>query len=151
MGDSHLKSDELLKDTIDDFWETFPSLWHSIRARIREVATAEFNITVEQFHILRRIHKGRDSVSKLADAKHISRPAISRAVDVMVNKGLVTRSQDPADRRYVQLALTEEGQSLLEAIFSRNRAWMTSRLVSLEESELIAIRAGMSALSKAFG
>jgi len=150
MVDSHLRSDELLKDTIDDFWETFPSLWHSIRARIREVATAEFDITVEQFHILRRIHKGRDSVSKLADAKHISRPAISRAVDIMVNKGLVTRAQDPADRRYVQLALTEEGQTLLDAIFSKNRAWMASRLISLEKSELDAIRSGMNALSKAF-
>ena len=150
MVDSHISSDELVKETIEVFWETFPSLWHNIRARIRDVATLEFDITVEQFHILRRIHKGRDSVSKLADAKHISRPAISRAVDVMVKKGLVTRAQDPSDRRVVQLALTEEGQTLLEEIFSRNRAWMASKIILLEEAELNLIQAGLIALSKAF-
>jgi DNA-binding MarR family transcriptional regulator len=150
MNETSSGSEELLKCTIDEFWETFPSLWHSIRARIREVATEEFDITVEQFHILRRIHKGRDSVSKLAEAKHISRPAISRAVDVMVNKGLVTRSQNPDDRRHVHLALTEEGNTLLEAIFSKNRAWMAGKLSLLEETELKIILVALLALSRAF-
>jgi DNA-binding MarR family transcriptional regulator len=151
MTETSTISEELLKCTIDEFWETFPSLWHSIRARLREVATEEFDITVEQFHILRRIHKGRDSVSQLAEAKQISRPAISRAVDVMVNKGLVARSRDSYDRRNVKLTLTEEGSTLLEAIFGKNRAWMAGRLSSLEEAEIKTIRDAMTALSKAFG
>jgi DNA-binding MarR family transcriptional regulator len=150
MVKTHPGTDELLKFTIDEFWETFPSLWHSIRARIREVATEEFNITVEQFHILRRIHKGSDSVSMLAEAKQISRPAISRVVDVMVNKGLVTRNQDPSDRRYVRLSLTDKGNTLLEAIFGKNRDWMAGKLASLEEDELKTIRVAMLALSRAF-
>jgi DNA-binding MarR family transcriptional regulator len=150
MAKTHLGSEELLKPTIDEFWETFPTLWHSIRARIRKVATEEFDITVEQFHILRRIHKGSDSVSKLAEAKQISRPAVSRVVDVMVNKGLVSRTQDPSDRRYVRLSLTTEGSALLEAIFGRNRDWMAEKLASLEIDELKTIRVAMMALSKAF-
>jgi DNA-binding MarR family transcriptional regulator len=150
MIETGLGSEELLKSTIDEFWETFPSLWHSIRARIRDVATEEFDITVEQFHILRRIHKGWDSVSKLAEVKHISRSAISRSVDVMVNKDLVTRTHNPQDRRYIHLALTEEGNTLLEAIFSKNRDWMASKLASLEEADLQVIRAAMMALSRAF-
>ncbi|OGO19796.1 MAG: hypothetical protein A2Z14_08225 [Chloroflexi bacterium RBG_16_48_8] len=144
-------SEEILRRTIEEFWETFPSLWHNIRARIREVATEEFDITVDQFHILRRIHKGRDSVSKLAEAKHISRPAISRSVDVMVNKGLVTRTQVPHDRRHVQLALTDEGNALLEAIFSKNRDWMAGKLAILDETELNTIQVAMQALSKTLG
>jgi DNA-binding MarR family transcriptional regulator len=150
MVEIHPGKEELLRFTIDEFWETFPSLWHSIRARIREVSSEEFNITVEQFHILRRIHKGSDSVSKLAEAKQISRPAISRVVDVMVKKGLVTRSQDPSDRRYVRLSLTDEGKSLLEAIFGKNRDWMAGKLASLAEDELKTIRDAMMALSRAF-
>jgi DNA-binding MarR family transcriptional regulator len=150
MTETSTISEELLKCTIDEFWETFPSIWHGIRARIREVAVEEFDITVEQFHILRRIHKGRDSVSKLAEAKHISRPAISRAVDVMANKGLVARNRDSHDRRNVKLTLTEEGSTLLEAIFGKNRAWMASKLSTLEEAEIKTIRGAMTALSKAF-
>jgi len=150
MTATQVSKEEILSRTIDKFWETIPSLWHIIRARIREEATAQFDITVEQFHILRRIHKGRDSVSKLAKAKHISRPAISRAVDVMVNKGLVTRTQDTQDRRHVQLDLTTRGHELLEAIFGKNREWMTRKLDALDKTELNNIQVAMNALNKAF-
>jgi DNA-binding MarR family transcriptional regulator len=145
-----LSSKAVLNSTIDQFWETIPSLWHMIRARIRDEALSQFDITVEQFHILRRIRKGRNSVSKLAEAKHISRPAISRAVDVMVNKDLVTRTQNPQDRRYIQLDLTQKGSKLLEAIIKKNRQWMIQRLASLDETELDAIQDAMQALRKAF-
>lgn len=141
---------EVLDSTIDKFWETIPSLWHMIRARIRDEAVSQFDITVEQFHILRRIRKGRNSVSKLAKAKHISRPAISRAVDVMVTNGLVTRTQDTRDRRHVQLDLTPKGLELLEAIFGKNREWMSERLASLNTADLETIQRAMNALRKAF-
>ena len=147
---SEKDSKDMLESTIDSFWETFPSLWHIIRARIRDEAVSEFDITVEQFHILRRIHKGRNSVSKLAKAKHISRPAISRAVDLMVNKNLVTRTQDPQDRRHVQLDLTPKGHKLLDAIFGKHRQWMSLRLSTLDETELMSIQNAMNALNKAF-
>ena len=75
---------------IDKFWEFFPPVWHAVKAYIRTQATENFDITVGQFHILRRIKAGKDSVSKLAADRHTSRPAISRAVDVLVKKGLVS-------------------------------------------------------------
>jgi DNA-binding MarR family transcriptional regulator len=143
-------STEILDSTIDKFWETIPSLWHIIRARIRDEAVSQFDITVEQFHILRRINKGRNSVSKLAEAKHISRPAISRAVDVMVNKNLVTRTQNTQDRRYIELDLTPKGHELLEVIFGKNRQWMLQKLSSLEEIELMRIQEALNVLGKAF-
>ena len=150
MTAAELPTEDALNSTIDKFWETIPSLWHIIRARIRDEATVEFDITVEQFHILRRIHKGRDSVSKLAEARHISRPAISRAVDMMVNKGLVTRTQDTQDRRHVQLDLTAKGRELLDAIFGKNHKWMMVKLGSLNKTELETIQAAMNALNEAF-
>ncbi len=48
----------LEQQTIDKFWEFFPPVWHSIRAHIRHEATDNFEITVSQFHILRRIWQG---------------------------------------------------------------------------------------------
>jgi len=150
MTEIKLSSDVNLNATIDKFWETIPSLWHIIRARIRDEAVTQFDITVDQFHILRHIRKGRDTVSKLAEAKRISRPAISRAVDVMVNKGLVTRTQDTQDRRQMQLDLTPKGYELLETIFGKNRQWMLQKLAILDEEELESIQVAMHALGKAF-
>ena len=59
---------------------------------------------------------------QLATAKNISRPAISQAVDVLVNKGLLTRMQSTKDRRYVDLALTDAGDNLLDTVSKKHAA-----------------------------
>ena len=150
MKDHFTPSDDLLTKTIHQFWETVPPLWHHIRARISQEARESFKLTHQQFHILRRIHKGWTSVSGLAEAKHISRPAASRTVDVLVEKGLVTRTQNTEDRRHIYLALTPEGEATLKAIFEHVTAWMSEKLGVLEENELQDIITSMDALHRAF-
>ena len=103
---------------------------------------------MEQFHILRHIRGGCGSVSELAEAKNISRPAISHGVDMLVNKGLVTRTPDPRDRRHVQLALTDSGNALLDAIFKNTRQWMIQALSPLGDEELQALTRAMNSLRK---
>ena len=139
-----------IQRAIEKFWEFFPPVWHIVRAHIRHEATENFDITVGQFHILRRIRHGIDSVSKLADDRRTSRPAISRGVDTLVNKGLVTRTPNPADRRQVRLSLTVEGQSLMEVLSSNTRQWMAEELTVLSEDELDAILIAGDALKRAF-
>ena len=116
--------DDLLEDVTSGFWETFPPFWHMVRAHIRSVATENYGITVDQFHILRQIKKGITSGSELAADKRISRAAISKAVDTLVNQHLITRHTNPQDRRYVQLELTDDGARLLAGIFENTRGWM---------------------------
>jgi len=137
-----------LRLTVETFWETFPPFWHRIRAHIRQLATDKFEISVEQFHILRHIRQGRCSVSELAEAKNISRPAISQGVDVLVHKGFITRSTDPLDRRHVRLALTASGDALLDAIFGETREWMMRILSALSEQELHDLTRAMELLEK---
>ena len=141
-------SDQVRKQAIDCFWETVPPLWSMIRSRIRAAATADFGVTVEQFHMLRYVNRGTQSVSDLADARNISRPAISQAVEVLVQKGLLTRTQDATDRRYVELALTPAGNALLDAVFGRTKAWMAERMRSMTRNDLLKIVDGMDALQK---
>jgi len=126
----------LRNQAVDRFWETLPPLWNFIRSHIRATATSNFDITVEQFHVLRYVRRGVTSMSDLAVAKNISRPAISQAVDVLVKKGLLTRVQSTQDRRVVDLALTDEGSALLETVFKENREWMKERMSNLTATEL---------------
>jgi DNA-binding MarR family transcriptional regulator len=137
-----------LRQTIDRFWETVPPVWNFVRTHIRGTATGKFDITVEQFHVLRFVRRGPNSMSELATAKNISRPAISQAVDVLVKKGWLTRVQSTNDRRVVELYLTEEGNALLDAIFKENREWMKARMKSLTTDELETIGKAMIALKK---
>ena len=141
--------DESLQQTIDRFWETVPPIWNTVRSRVRSAATQEFGITVEQFHILRHIRRGAHSVSELAVVGRISRPAISQAVDALVNKGHVSRTQSADDRRFVRLELTPDGAELLEAIFGQARQWMKIKLSSLTADELQAVMSGLTLLREA--
>ena len=129
-------SAELIPLTIDRFWETIPPLWHGVKMRLRAAAAEQFGITVEQFHILRHVRKGIGSVSELAEVRQISRSAISQGVDALVEKGLLTRTQELDDRRHVLLQLTPHGCDLLNAIFDQNRTWMAAKLQSLSPAEL---------------
>ncbi len=144
-----MTSSDLLRDqAIDRFWETIPPLWNLVRSHIRATATGNFDITVEQFHVLRHVRRGVTSMSDLAVAKNISRPAISQAVDVLVKKGLLTRVQSVQDRRVVDLALTEEGIALLDAVFEATREWMKERMSGMSTEELETIAKAMTMMKK---
>ena len=143
-----IASERLREQAIDRFWETVPPLWGTVRTHIRTEATTNFDITVEQFHILRHVRRGTGSVSELATAKNISRSAISQAVDLLVKKGLLTRVQSTQDRRFVELALTEAGNELLDKLFQRTRDWMKTRMTQLSTDELETISKAMEALKK---
>ena len=143
-----ITSENLRERAIDRFWETVPPLWNSIRSHIRATATANFDITVEQFHVLRYVRRGTDSVSELATAKNISRPAISQAVEVLVKKGLLTRVQSKEDRRCVDLVLTKDGNNLLDTVFKETRGWMKEQMHDLSPDELETIATAMEIMKK---
>lgn len=145
------KKEEILEQTLERFWETVPPLWGYIRSHIRGTATEKFDISVEQFHLLRFIRKGYCSVSELANARNISRPAISHGVDALVNKGLVSRETSQEDRRYIQLTLTEAGNALLDSVFSNTRAWMKDILEDFSQAELEQANRGMEVLKRMIG
>lgn len=136
--------------TIDQFWETVPKVWNQIRSHLRAIAAEQFDISVEQFHVLRHIRKGLTSVSDIADARQISRSAVSQAAELLVEKGLITRRQEADDRRFVHLALTPEGENLLNQVFQQNRAWMMERMAAMDPEDLTLITEGLALLKSAF-
>lgn len=138
----------ITEEALDRFWETVPPVWGQVRAHIRATATERFPITVEQFQVLRLIRTGKASVSEIATARNISRPAVSQAVDVLVNSGMLTRTQATEDRRHVDLALTKAGNELLDVVFSDARAWMREKMADFSEKELDEIVRGLRLLKR---
>ena len=53
------------------------------------------------------------SVKQLGDKLELSLPAISRAVDGLVHRGLVTRTEDEEDRRIKRVRPTKEAEQLV--------------------------------------
>lgn len=143
-------SEENLRQTIDQFWETVPGVWGIMRSNLRGLAAEQFGISVEQFHVLRHIRKGLTSVKDIAEARQTSRPAVSQAADLLVEKGLITRHEAAGDRRFVCLVLTPAGEDLLNQLFRQNRLWMTEKMASLSTEDLQLITQGLQRLKSAF-
>ncbi|MFL5827652.1 MAG: MarR family winged helix-turn-helix transcriptional regulator [Thermoleophilaceae bacterium] len=66
------------------------------------------------------------SLKEIGDVLGLSLPAVSRAVDGLVQRDLVTRTEDPLDRRSKRVAATASGRALLDEL-------STLRLVDLEQ------------------
>ncbi len=141
---------DFVQQTIERFWQTIPPIWNQVKGNVRKVALEQFDISVEQFHVLRHIHNGVCSVSEIAEVKQISRPAVSQAVDILVERGLIQRRQDTNDRRIVQLELTENGAQVLKSIQQTNRRWMMERLSGLDDAELQQISKALETLHSTF-
>ena len=139
---------ERLRQAVEAFWEHIPPLWQRIRAHIRQAAAEQFDLSVEQFHILRHIRRGQDTVSELAEARNISRAAASQAVETLVQRGLVTRTTDRFDRRHVRLTLNDSGDALLDAIFDDTCWWMAQLLSPLSDKELESLTQALDSLAK---
>jgi DNA-binding MarR family transcriptional regulator len=139
-----------LEQTVDSVLDSLPPVWDRIRGKLRAGATGRFAITLEQFHTLRHIRRGCDSVKGLAERLQVSRPAVSQAVDALAAKGLVTRVQESEDRRCMRIHLTPYASEVMDENFEENRAWMKSQMASLTGKELAAIDAAMRTLRRTF-
>ncbi|MCE5257136.1 MAG: MarR family transcriptional regulator [Spirochaetaceae bacterium] len=143
-------NDTALAKTVDSVMETLPAVWDCIRSNLRSAATKKFGISLEQFHTLRHIRHGCSSVKDLAETRQISRPAISQAVEVLVQKGLVTRTRETEDRRCVKLALTPYARRVLDENFEENCAWMAERMANLDGEQLGIVQKAMEILKTTF-
>ena len=143
-------TEQLIPAAIDAFWGSIPPVWNRIKGNIRSIAVEHYDISVEQFHILRHIRKGLTSVSELAEVRQISRSAISQAVDVLVERGLVCRLHNVQDRRNIPLELTGFGSQLLDTISEKNRVWMKSQMTSLSAQDLGTLTSAMEILARIF-
>jgi DNA-binding MarR family transcriptional regulator len=95
------------------------------------------------------VFAGPLSLAELAAAEQVSAPTMTRLVDGLVRAGLVTREADPANRRRVRIAATQDGRRLLEAGRERRVSALTERLARLAESERRAVERAVEILERA--
>jgi DNA-binding MarR family transcriptional regulator len=89
-------------------------------------------VSVPQCHVLLELDEtGPTSLIALAGALGLDKSTVSRTVDSLVSRGLVDRTLDSEDRRYVVLALTGEGTATatrVHAIADENVKEIFSRI-----------------------
>ncbi|HEX5501321.1 MAG TPA: MarR family transcriptional regulator [Thermomicrobiales bacterium] len=85
--------------------------WSGIRPALRRMLEAD--LTLAELVALHALAHHPLTIAELAEMLYLSHSAASRAADRLVRDGLVSRQEDPADRRQKRLTLTAEGETLL--------------------------------------
>jgi DNA-binding MarR family transcriptional regulator len=91
---------------------------------------------------------GPVSLAELATAEQVKPPTMSRIVDALVERGLVTRVAKPGDRRSVEIAATADGRQLLDAGREHRVGALVKRLGALADSERRALARGVEILER---
>jgi DNA-binding MarR family transcriptional regulator len=86
------------------------------RRRLEEVL-AEHDLVLIHHGVLAALaDNGPQSQQQLADALDFDKSHLVARIDDLQSRNLVTRTQDPADRRRNQIALTPAGRALVERL-----------------------------------
>ena len=114
------------------------TLRESLRLLVRRLGVLErgeatcCDITLSQCHTIVEIGRaGTISANSLADILGLEKSTVSRSIDKLVNDGIVVRENDPEDRRYVNLSLSEAGVSLFEEIERRMAVYFEEVIAGL--------------------
>lgn len=84
-------------------------------AKTADLALQDVDLSVPQYRLLAYLSEGTAAATALAERLIVSRPSVTALVDGLVQRGLVERQPDAADRRRIDHVLTDEGRDALAA------------------------------------
>jgi MarR family transcriptional regulator for hemolysin len=106
---------------------------------------------VPQFRTLAFIDRQADaSLSDVAEHIGLTLPSMSKIVEGLVIRKLVTRQTHPVDRRRMTLALTARGQTALQSSRAATRACLAEDLAALNDRQRDTIVQAMEILRPVF-
>ena len=110
------------------------ALMRSVR-RIRSERSDD-SLTDGQYSVLAVLQSGGPRTPReLADVEHVQPPSMTRTLNALVEAGMVSRTEHPADGRQVLLAVTDAGAAVVKETRRRRDRWLTKRLAALDPDE----------------
>ncbi|NJD28681.1 MAG: MarR family transcriptional regulator [Chloroflexi bacterium] len=91
---------------------------------------------------------GELRMSELSGRLGVSLPTVSGLVDRLVEAGLATRRDDPADRRLVVIAITPAGATLLDRFRELSARQMRELLEVLDDGDLEHVQTFLGVLER---
>ncbi len=138
-----------VQGTAQQVLEAVPMVMRTIRGQLRSHRRAD--ISVPQFRAMAYIDRNAGaSLSDLASHIGLTLPSMSKLVDGLVSRKLVTRTADNADRRRICLSLTPLGREELKAAHRSTEKYLADRMSGLGEADLRTIADAMHLLKGLF-
>jgi DNA-binding MarR family transcriptional regulator len=122
----------------NDAWEALLSAHATLMRRFGAHDVWE-DLSMREYDVLYTLSKCREPIRLSELNRHVllSQPALSRMVDRLADRGLVSRTTDPTDGRGVRLALTADGRTVQRRIGRlHGRSVARAMLAELTPAEL---------------
>lgn len=131
-----------------DAWESLFRAQHEILAELstdfenRDISQGEYDVLLTVTRAPEMTVRLRDVTARML----ISQPSVSRLVDRMVQRGLLTKCSDPEDGRGAVLTATETGAHAFRVLATDHARSIAHRMSVLTPDELRTLHALTSKL-----
>ncbi|WP_375385072.1 MarR family winged helix-turn-helix transcriptional regulator [uncultured Microbacterium sp.] len=123
-------------------WESLFRAQHEVFAEI----TCDFDdtgLSQAEYDVLLTVTRGEDMTARLRDVTRnmlISQPSVSRLVERMAARGLISKCADPDDGRGALVRATEEGATAFRRVALAHGKSIAERMSLLDDDELAQLR-----------
>jgi DNA-binding MarR family transcriptional regulator len=129
--------------------EDLPLLMRLLRRKFREKRIGD--LSMAQFRTLAFVDANQGaSLSEAAGHIGVSLPSMSKLVDMLVNRQLLTRLTHGSDRRRICLALTASGKHELDEAYQHTQSYFTEKFAQLTNEERTQIAGAMDLMKNLF-
>jgi DNA-binding MarR family transcriptional regulator len=129
--------------------EAVPLVMRAIRTEMRSHRGSD--LSVPKFRVLIFLNRNEGaSLSDIAEHMGLTLPSMSKMIDGLVARQLVTSRMDPGDRRRVSLAPTALGRTAMQSAYKATESRLAERLTGLPASERRTILKAMQVLESIF-
>jgi DNA-binding MarR family transcriptional regulator len=109
----------------------------------------DMSITLTQLSAMGTLLKhGPMSAGELANLERVQPPSMTKVLANLEERGLIRREVHPTDRRQAVLAITDEGEQLLDSERRSRDQWLTRRLATLSPDERALLQRVVPVLDK---
>ena len=123
-----------------------PLLIRIVAAEVRREAGEA--TTMPQFRVLDHLANEPMTLSALAKQRRVSLQSMSELVQMLVERGWITRTPDPHDRRQQLLQLTEQGRAHYERAQTQTLRRLVPLIEQLSDDERVAVARALPALHR---
>lgn len=139
MASKQNGDEKVNRATVTDFLVNNRRILKFHELMLKEIC-GEYHLTLVEATIISFLYNnpGKDTAADIAELRMIQKGNVSTAVELLVQKNLISRIPDRTDRRKVHLALTEKAAPLVQSVDRMQNEFEQALLagMSLEEQKI---------------
>jgi DNA-binding MarR family transcriptional regulator len=137
---------DALVDRIIDLQVHIIQLFEADRAR----DWLDVDLTIQQLKVMfLAVRLGSLTAGQISRELHVGFSTVTGLVDRLAEQGLVSRGEDPNDRRATRVVPTDAARALVERLYSYRRTEFRRLLEHTSDETLAALAEGLTGLERA--